>query len=50
MGKELLTPADMKLAEEFLSAKKDIIKQRWIDFFVNNKRFKSITITKRVKL
>jgi hypothetical protein len=50
VGKELLTPADMKLAEEFLNVKKDIIKQRWIDFFVNNKRFKAITITKRIKL
>ncbi len=49
-GKEPLSPADRKLAEEFLEAKKDIIRNRWIDYFVNNKRFKAITITKRVKL
>jgi len=49
-GKQPLTPADQKLAEEFLNAKKEIIRNRWVDYFVDNKRFNSITITKRIKL
>jgi hypothetical protein len=48
-GKRPLNAADMKLVEELLNAKKEVIRSRWIDYFINNKRFRTIKITKRIK-
>jgi len=49
-GANMLTPAELDLAKNLLTAKHEIILQRWTDFFVKNKKsFRTITITKRIK-
>jgi hypothetical protein len=49
-GKDILSQSELKLANELLFAMKDDIIKKWVDFFVLNKKIKSVKITKRVKL
>jgi len=48
-GVELLSPADVAEAKKLLYAKQEIILNRWMDYYIKNKNFKTITITKRIK-
>ena len=50
-GAEMLTPSETNSAKELLETKQEEIVKFWTDFFVRNKKdFKTITITKRVKI
>lgn len=48
-GKKTLTPTEKDAARKLLVAKHEFIINRWTDFFIKNKRFRMITITKRIK-
>jgi len=48
-GRRPLSPADMKLADELLLAKKEEILKNWTDFYVLRKSISPTIITKRLK-
>jgi hypothetical protein len=48
-GRSPLEPSEMRLFEEIVSVKAEVIVQKWIDFFVLHKRINSENISRRLK-
>ena len=48
-NKKILTPAELSAAKKLLEVKHQLIINRWMDYYIKNKDFKTVVITKRIK-